>query len=53
MDLVDGEEGRLETLFRYSKQWGTMLAAELLQVVYILGWMLRFIIPGPFCGISL
>ena len=46
MDLVDGEEGRLETLFRYSKQWGTMLAAELLQVVYILGWMLLFIIPG-------
>lgn len=46
MDLIDGEEGRLETLFRYSKQWGTMLAAVLLQVVYILGWMLLFIIPG-------
>ena len=46
MDLVDGEEGRLETLFRYSKQWGTMLAAVLLQAVYILGWMLLFIIPG-------
>ena len=46
MDLIDGEEGRLETLFRYSKQWGTMLAAALLQAVYILGWMLLFIIPG-------
>lgn len=46
MDLIDGEEGRLETLFRYAKQWGTMIAAELLQAVYILGWMLLFIIPG-------
>lgn len=26
LDLIDGEEGRLETLFRYVKQWGTMLA---------------------------
>ena len=46
MDLVDGEEGRLETLFRYVKQWGTMLAAVLLQAVYIIGWTLLFIIPG-------
>ena len=30
LDLIDGEEGRLETLFRYIKQWGTMLAAVLL-----------------------
>lgn len=46
MDLIDGEEGRPETLFRYCKQWGTMLAATLLQGVYILGWMLLLIIPG-------
>ena len=46
LDLIDGEEGRLETLFRYIKQWGTMLAAVLLQTVYILGWTLLFIIPG-------
>ncbi len=46
MDLVDGEEGRLETLFRYVRQWGTMLAAALLQAVYIIGWMLLLIIPG-------
>lgn len=39
LDLIDGEEGRLETLFRYVKQWGTMLAAVLLQAVYIIGWM--------------
>ena len=46
LDLIDGEEGRLETLFRYVKQWGTMLAAVLLQAVYIIGWTLLFIIPG-------
>lgn len=46
LDLIDGEEGRLETLFRYVKQWGTMLAAVLLQAIYILGWTLLFIIPG-------
>ena len=46
LDLIDGEEGRLETLFRYIKQWGTMLAAVLLQTVYIIGWTLLFIIPG-------
>lgn len=46
LDLIDGEEGRLETLFRYVKQWGTMLAAALLQAVYIIGWTLLFIIPG-------
>lgn len=46
MDLIDGEEGSLETLFRYFRQWGTMLAAALLQAVYIIGWMLLLIIPG-------
>lgn len=46
MDLIDGEEGKIETLFRYFKQWGTMLWAGILQIVYILLWSLLFIIPG-------
>lgn len=46
MDLIDGEEGKIETLFRYFKQWGTMLWAGILQIIYILLWSLLFIIPG-------
>lgn len=46
MDLIDGEIGGVEMLFRYFRQWRTMLAAGLLQVIYILGWTLLFIIPG-------
>ena len=46
MDLIDGEIGGVEMLFRYFRQWRTMLAAGLLQAIYILGWTLLFIIPG-------
>ena len=42
MDLIDGEIGGVEMLFRYFRQWRTMLAAGLLQAVYIIGWTLLF-----------
>ena len=42
MDLIDGEIGGVEMLFRYFQQWRTMLAAGLLQAVYIIGWTLLF-----------
>ena len=50
MDLIDGEIGGVEMLFRYFRQWRTMLAAGLLQAVYIIGWTLLFIIPGIIAG---
>ena len=46
LDLVDEKEGGIGTLFRYFSQWGTMLAAGLLQVLYILLWSLLFVVPG-------
>ena len=46
MDLIDGEIGGVEMLFRYFRQWRTMLAAGLWQTIYILGWTMLFIIPG-------
>jgi len=46
MDLMDGEEGKMNTLFDYFPQWKTMVAAGLLQALYTFLWMLLFIIPG-------
>ena len=46
LDLVDGEEGTVQTLFRYFPQWKTMLVAGFLQGLYIVLWTLLFIIPG-------
>lgn len=46
MDLMDGEEGKINTLFDYFPQWKTMVVAGFLQMLYILLWGLLFIIPG-------
>ena len=46
LNLVDGEEPRLGTLFAYLPQWKTMVIANLLVTLYTVLWMLLFIIPG-------
>ncbi len=46
LDLVDGEELSVQTLFKYFPQWKTMLVAGLLQGLYVILWTLLFIIPG-------
>ena len=46
MDLVDGEEGKMGTLFDYFPQWKTMVLAGFLQAVFVFLWTLLFIIPG-------
>lgn len=46
LDLVDGEEPQLGTLFAYLPQWKTMVAANLLMTLYTMLWMLLFIVPG-------
>jgi len=51
LDLVDGEEGNIGTLFDYFPQWKTMAAAGFLQFVIVgLGFLL-FIIPGIVLGL--
>ena len=46
LDLVDGKEPQVKTLLSYFPQWKTMVAAYLLQTVYIILWSLLLIIPG-------
>lgn len=46
LDLVDGEEVELKTLFAYFPHWKTMVIANLLITLYTALWMLLFIIPG-------
>ncbi len=46
LDLVDGEEPQLGTLFTYLPQWKTMVSANIQMTVYTLLWTLLFIIPG-------
>ncbi len=46
LNLVDGKEVSADQLFAYFPQWKTMVAAMLLQLLYITLWTLLFIIPG-------
>ena len=46
LDLVDGEEPQLGTLFVYLPQWKTMVIAYFLITLYTLLWTLLFIVPG-------
>lgn len=46
LDLVDGGEVSIGTLFQYFPQWKTMVIAGLLQTLYVVLWTLLFIIPG-------
>ena len=52
MDLIDGEEGKMNTLFDYFPRWKTMVKAGLLQAVFVLLWTLLFIIPGIVAALS-
>jgi len=46
LDLVDGNEAKIETLFQYFLHWQTAAIAGLLQRVYVFLWSLLFLIPG-------
>ncbi len=46
LNLVDGEKGAFENLFSYFSYWNTMIAARLLQMLFIFAWSLLLIIPG-------
>lgn len=46
LELMDGNEAKIESLFAYFRNWQTTAAARLLQTVYVFLWSLLFLIPG-------
>lgn len=52
LDLVDGYEAKIESLFTYFYNWKTTAIARLLQSLYVLLWSLLFIIPGIIASYS-
>ena len=52
LDLVDGVEPRIETLFTYFYNWKTTTVASLLRSLYIFLWSLLFIVPGIYAAYS-
>lgn len=47
LDLVDRQKSpSIGTLFRYFRHWKNIIVAQLLQLLYILPWLLLFIVPG-------
>jgi hypothetical protein len=52
LDLNDGEDSGIETLFSYFYNWKTTAAARLLRSLYTLLWSLLFVIPGIIASYS-
>jgi len=52
LELVDGDEAKLESLFQYFRNWKTTAAVELLQSIYVFLWSLLFLIPGIIASYS-
>ena len=52
LSLSRGESARLEQIFEGFKNYGTVLGAYLLMVLFIFLWMLLLIIPGIIAAIA-
>lgn len=52
LDLMDGNEARVGTLFDYFNEWKKGFMARLLRSVYIFLWSLLFVIPGIMASYS-
>lgn len=52
LELIDGEEASIGSLFTYFSYWKNTAMAKLLQAVYILLWSLLLIIPGIMASYS-
>ena len=50
--LVDYRDGSFEDLFAYFSHWKTMVAANLLKMIYEVLWFLLLIIPGIIASYS-
>lgn len=46
LELIDGNENRVDQIFSYFGSWKTIFVANLLRSIYITLWSLLFIIPG-------
>ena len=52
LDLMDGNEARVGTLFDYFNEWKKGFVARLLRSIYIFLWSLLFVIPGIMASYS-
>ena len=52
LDISDGKNGDISTLFSYFRQWKVCVLSNLLRVVYISLWSLLLFIPGIIASYS-
>lgn len=52
LELIDGNESRVDQIFSYFGSWKTIFVANLLRSIYITLWSLLFIIPGVIASYS-
>lgn len=52
LDLMDGNEARVGTLFDYFSEWKKGFVARFLRSIYIFLWTLLFVIPGIMASYS-
>ena len=46
LDLIDGNQAEMGTLFKYFTHWKPVVKANLIRTLFIVLWTLLFIIPG-------
>jgi uncharacterized membrane protein len=52
LDIIDGREARIGTLFDSFDQWKTGFVARLLSSIYVTLWSMLFVIPGIIASFS-
>ncbi len=52
LDIIDGREARIGTLFDSFGQWKTGFVARLLSSIYVTFWSMLFLIPGVIASYS-
>lgn len=52
LDIIDGREARIGTLFDSFDQWKTGFVARLLSSIYVTFWSMLFLIPGVIASYS-
>ena len=52
LDIIDGREARIGTLFDSFDQWKTGFVARLLSSIYVTLWSMLFVIPGIIASYS-
>lgn len=52
LDILDGNEPELGTMFTYFSEWGKAIAASILRALYTFLWSCLFVIPGIMAAYS-